>query len=296
MGGSPPIGGSGPCSLTSLSFSETEATPAHGRVTIAQTGLDNLGADICAADCSIELWIRGDVAAQAPLSASAIMPAGVRELSSFTPWTGSNIVLDRSVLGAANPVYGIGFNRLSPAAINDAVVVFATRSGTLVGENGQDVRHVLRGEISVLDGSWHHVAVVRNAALQQNSIYVDGTLDVRSQDTPTGADLTLPAGGGLMTPFIVLAVEKHNFGNAHGFNGLIDELRLWNIALSDAQIAAQWQSGVVVSAPGLAAMYRFEEDGGTTLADDVGGAPATLEVGAMGDGTWSGQGAPIQCP
>jgi len=79
---------------------------------------------------------------------------------------------------------------------------------------------------NVNDGTWHHVAVTRNAATGSMVLYVDGAQQAAATG-PTGTR-SAPANlrvGSLQT-------------NLNFFAGQIDELRLYGAALTAAQVAA----------------------------------------------------------
>jgi hypothetical protein len=79
---------------------------------------------------------------------------------------------------------------------------------------------------NVNDGAWHHVAVTRNAATGAMVLYVDGA----QQATATGPTGTRGAPANLRVGSLQTGL---NF-----FAGQIDELRLYNAALTAAQVAA----------------------------------------------------------
>lgn len=111
---------------------------------------------------------------------------------------------------------------------------------------------------------WHHIACTYDGA--QRRTYIDGTL-VGSRAT-TGL---VHVGS---TDISIGAHLRNNAGPVIGyFNGLIDEVRLWNIARTQSQIQAT--RNVSISAemrdnfPGLVSSYAFE----STLGDELGANP-----------------------
>ncbi len=88
----------------------------------------------------------------------------------------------------------------------------------------------LAGTRNVNDGQWHHVAGVYDG--MNMYLYVDGTLDVSQAGTGTIAQNSYPV---------------HIGGNAEAsgllFNGLIDEVSIYNRALTASEIQADYEAG-----------------------------------------------------
>ena len=63
------------------------------------------------------------------------------------------------------------------------------------------------------------------------------------------------------------------------FDGLIDEISLWNVALSATQVSDLFSNGLNGSETGLLHYYTFEDGpGSTSLTDQVGSINGTLEI------------------
>ena len=92
-----------------------------------------------------------------------------------------------------------------------------------------------------VDGDWHHVAVVRRS--DKMEIHIDG--EMQSDKACTTAPLT-----GLAGPCVFGAwYDTGDDGSGDPsiqedatFDGLIDEVTMWNVALTPMQIAAMYQS------------------------------------------------------
>lgn len=90
------------------------------------------------------------------------------------------------------------------------------------------------GTTSINDSSWHHVAAVFDNGTV--NLYVDGALDAT---TTTGATF-----GNNVTRFgfVGTGSEATTFNGTNSptdyFNGAIDEVRIWNVARTQAQIQA----------------------------------------------------------
>jgi hypothetical protein len=240
--------------------------------------------DVGSGSFTLELWLRGALADNDTENAG-----GDVDLYDFS-WIDGNIVLDRDIW------CGVGSERKYGVSIAGGLVRF----GTATGEPAVDPSHTLEGSTPVLDGQWHHVALVRDAASGRKRIYVDATLDFESDDV-SFADLSYPDAGipvtgncgtGQLTPYgwyLVIAAEKHDAGPAYpSFTGFVDELRIWSSARTAQQLAATWRRAVNPGAPGLVGAYRFEEGSGTSLGSStlLPAPVATLIAGTAGNGEW----------
>lgn len=79
------------------------------------------------------------------------------------------------------------------------------------------------------DGKWHHLAVVYDGSTQK--IYYDGLF--RNSSELTGS---LPSNGNL-------TIGARNDGRQEFFDGLIDEVKVYNVALTDEEIKQDYNQG-----------------------------------------------------
>lgn len=140
--------------------------------------------------------------------------------------------------------------------------------------------------------TWKHLTFVRklNGSNYDGLIYVDGVLDAQllNQHPPDGGTSSSSAFA-VGTPYPGADVRVH-------YRGYIDEIRIQKVALSDAQIKADYlaQVGLTeISAPtghaldgSTYALYRFDDaTGATSLADATGNHNSTnvgLSTAAIG--------------
>ena len=87
------------------------------------------------------------------------------------------------------------------------------------------------GGVKVLtDGGWHHVVAVRDASANQIRIYVDGNSgNSQAVSYSTGFDFSAPLNIGWLS-----------LGSGYHFLGSIDEIALYNRALSDVEIQSHY--------------------------------------------------------
>jgi len=88
----------------------------------------------------------------------------------------------------------------------------------------------LYGNKAVNDGKWHHVAGVYDG--EKMYIYVDGIVDVSQ-----------PASGAIATNDHPVFIGENAEMTGRFWNGLIDDVRVYNYALSEGQITALYNEG-----------------------------------------------------
>ncbi len=69
------------------------------------------------------------------------------------------------------------------------------------------------------------------------------------------------------------------------FNGLIDDVRLWNVARSASEVQADMNSSPTGDVPGLVGNWLFDEGSGQTVADSTSHHNNGV-LGAAGDPAW----------
>jgi Concanavalin A-like lectin/glucanases superfamily/Metallo-peptidase family M12/Ig-like domain CHU_C associated len=124
---------------------------------------------------------------------------------------------------------------------------------------------------TVPENTWTHVAITLNAGTL--TFYING---VASGTAPVSfSQDTEPMNIGRQQPTPTGCRCNH-------FNGSMDELRLWNVAKTAAQLQASKYNSVPTNSAGLVAYYKFDEGTGTTTADASGNGNNGTLVGT----TW----------
>ena len=93
---------------------------------------------------------------------------------------------------------------------------------------------------AIFDNQWHHIALTVNLYTQK--LYIDGSL-VHTYDTSTGG-----GGGSSAVPAGTIGVRSYWIGNAYQsttgtWDGNIDEVAIWDKALTPAEVSALYSNG-----------------------------------------------------
>ena len=129
----------------------------------------------------------------------------------------------------------------------------------------------LVGTKLVNDGAWHHIALTRNGPTL--TLYVDGALD-NQQTVSTVANISNG------TPFVVGQSTCQCCDGTHPFSGSIDELSIYNRALTLAEVQSIYNAGNAGKClgPPTAPTITSQPNDLTVYVGDT----ATFSVGAIG--------------
>jgi endonuclease/exonuclease/phosphatase family metal-dependent hydrolase len=141
---------------------------------------------------------------------------------------------------------------------------WSARIRTSGGANGWgcDVTSSTLGYLMNPESAFHHVAVVLDATASRCYLYSDG----QRVGTDEYVDGT--------TSFGSAHLNVGGFGDANRLPSIIDDVRIYNTALSQAEV--QELVGTTPPNPGLVGHWKFDEGSNTTAADSAGGATGTL--------------------
>jgi hypothetical protein len=153
--------------------------------------------------------------------------------------------------------------------------------GFTVGENGRiEFNHSIEENWNAVNtgqilgvNSWYHVAGVYNGTTMK--LYVNGilqaTLDVQG-------DLTLGTG-------VVLTIGDNPTWPGRFFNGVLDEIRIWEIARTEQEIQENMTTELTGNESGLVAYWPMNEGAGGTTAD-LSGNENTGTLLNMNESSW----------
>lgn len=173
--------------------------------------------------------------------------------------------------GAASRWWTLGFAANTP---NRGKLFFEIN-----GRNGGGINLNINSSKDLTDGAWHHVAVVRNRTTI--TMYIDGVADA-SMTIPPETDLS---GNGTQSgPITFGAFGPSLSASQYFYTGLLDEVRLWKVALSPETINRQRGTELpdradMQSDPqnraNLFGYWKFNDYNGLTTPD---GTPSRLDA------------------
>ena len=184
--------------------------------------------------------------------------------SGYAPWDGWPVVY------ADRPDGG---SRDFCTAVVNSKFVFST---------GGDADVMVRSTTSVNLGDWVHVAAVRVQQTGTLRVYVNGRLEAVQSGAATST---------LDTP-VDIDIGGNPVNNRY-FDGLMDEVRIWNRARTGNEIAANMSRRLTGTEPGLVGYWRMDEGSGEVAHDSSpSGNDGILRYGPI----WIASTAPITEP
>ncbi len=127
---------------------------------------------------------------------------------------------------------------------------------------------------AVITGAWNHVAVVRQGA--NIKIYINGVLSLDETKAAWAANLSSGE------DFRIGNLTNNSVTQGH-WSGMIDEVRVWNVARTGAEILSNFDNIIDPASPNLVGYWRFNEGTGTTTAD----LSASANDGTLSGCTWN---------
>jgi hypothetical protein len=141
--------------------------------------------------------------------------------------------------------------------------------------------HPILGTTAIGTGTWHHVAATYDGTTWK--LYLDGALDAQlAVGQPVAAASNVA---------VALASALNSTNVASGFfNGVVDEVRIWNLARTEAEIQTTINSQIDTPTTGLVARWALDEGSGTAVN---GSAGTSVNGNIVGAGYAWASGAPF---
>lgn len=133
-----------------------------------------------------------------------------------------------------------------------------TSSHLRSGVNSVGATQVVESSVALVSNVWQHVAVVFNNGTL--SLYINGLLDIAVAGIGTPMNSTRPLSFGR---------EGEPYGGWR-YAGIIDEVRVWNVARSASEIAGNRSVRLTGTESGLVGYWRFDEGNGDVALDATG--------------------------
>lgn len=188
-------------------------------------------------------------------------------LEAWIRWDGYGTSTGSGVGGVVGePIVGKGRGESDGSRVDCNYLFVVDADGKLAADfedMASGANHPIRGEATIRIGAWTHVAATFDG--REWCLYVDGALDAR-REVATGA---VPRHDSIQH-FGIGAAYNSMGVPAGGFDGLIDDVRVWDRALSQEELRA----GMFERSPGplgLVAHFPLSEGSGSTVTDRVAG-------------------------
>jgi len=168
--------------------------------------------------------------------------------------------------------------------IDNSTGVLAADFEEGAGGSNPGLNHPVYGTTTITTGAWYHAAVTYDGTKWQ--LFLNGNLETElTVGQPPRSDSQQHAG---------LATAMTSTGAAAGyFNGVLDEVRIWNYARTQTEIQSTVNSEITASQAGLVARWGLNEGSGTTI---YGSAGTTVNGDIMGSNwSWT-SGSPFNAP
>jgi len=140
-------------------------------------------------------------------------------------------------------------------------------------------------DTGITDGQWHHLAVVFDVTTASLTIYVDGvSQELSFLDAATATNVT-----DFEYPIVPIGARNVRGVIDQNFQGLLDEVRIWSYARTEAEILENMTTALAEQPDGLIGYWQFNEGDGTIAYD----SSAYGRDGLLAGPTWTTDAAPV---
>ena len=143
------------------------------------------------------------------------------------------------------------------------------------GGSTPGLNHPVIGTTTIANGTWHHAGVTYNGTTW--GLYLDGNLEATaSPGQPVQSQSIQPAA-------LATSIRSDGTTTQGFFDGVLDEVRIWNVARSQAQIQGTANAQIAAPQSGLVARWALDEGSGTA----VNGSAGTTVNGTIGGSNYT---------
>jgi hypothetical protein len=136
---------------------------------------------------------------------------------------------------------------------------------------------------SFVPGQWVHVACIYDPSISFAKVYING---VDTNAVNTGPN---PLTTAIITSTNPIQIGRRGAPSTFFYNGLLDEVRIWNVVRSLSQIQEARSRSLIGNESGLVGYWRFDEGTGIPTAD----ATVNSNTGTLTGATWTTSAAPL---
>ncbi len=226
-----------------------------------------LGKAIKFAGAPVVDMLAGDLGADTTFGDTARTIELWAKFAGASSWTAEQSIIELGKPAGADHVWGIDMS-----GRNGAAGVFGPYTNGVSDNNGTNAPPQFP---SAVDVGWLHLSWSYKGAGGDLVFTVNG--DVLPTQVPA------PGFSLKTSPGYVLLGASQNFGNG-GWDGTMDEVRIWNVYRTPAEIKANMKVVQKANAAGLVAYYRFSEGTGTFTDDESKKATHRLSACAAAGG------------
>jgi uncharacterized protein YjdB len=152
------------------------------------------------------------------------------------------------------------------------------------------LNHPISGITPILNNVWYHVAATYDGTTW--TLYLNGQVEKSLYVGTLNSARATPRYDSIQWFGIGTTFDSLGRPGAY-FDGVLDEIRIWNYARTPDQIRANMNADIQQAYPGLAGCWGLNEGTGTTTGDSSGNGNNLAVVGA----TWVPQGSrPVNVP
>ncbi len=174
--------------------------------------------------------------------------------------------------------YFLGIDNVTGKLVADFEQLNATNDGTA---RAAGLNFPIIGSTVLQNGVWYHAAATYNTTTATWALYLNGVAEAAV--VPSGAAAAfvgvVPRNDNIQG--LGIGTTINSLGARAGFfQGLIDEVRIWNAARPAADILANKDVKIASGTPGLLGRYGFDEATGTTAAG-INAAGTAAPVGTL---------------